>query len=185
MFSMIYFHHKSVIFDEMLGQYLSSPECPYQLPSNIESYCLYDDAHLAAHLTQSPHPWAKRLIEKRPYRMLIELHSGIPATRTARLEQQRLLKQVEKDLSEQGIHFLKVTSTSELSKYFRRPGDPLFICYDNHYSAPSFIPLETCTDLFEKYSEKRSITRLYVSPEQYSLCRNQGRKTPLRYQEET
>jgi HD superfamily phosphohydrolase len=49
MFVMVYFHHKSVIFDEMLAQYLGSPECSYSIPSDIEAYCEFTDAHLYAH----------------------------------------------------------------------------------------------------------------------------------------
>ena len=184
MFLMVYFHYKSVIFDEMLGEYLASPDCEYALPSDIEDYANYNDAHLYAHLAKSSNPWARRISDRRPYRMLVELHSGIPATKTSAVEQERLLGQIESNLKEQKIHFLKATSTGELSKYFRKPGDPIFVRYDNHYSAPSFIPMEQCTDLFQRYSEKRSITRLYVSPEDYSKCRYQGRETPLRYEED-
>ncbi len=185
MFLMVYFHHKSVIFDELLSQYFSSPDCDYALPSDIEKYCEYNDAHLSAHLAKSKNEWAQRIVEKRPYRMLIELHSGIPATRTARLEQQRLLAEIQDDLKKRGIHYLLSTSTSELSKYFRRPGNPLYVRYDNHYSTPDFIPLEQCTDLFQKYSDKRIISRLYVSPDQYALCRNLRRNEPLRYEDES
>jgi hypothetical protein len=133
----------------------------------------------------SQNPWARRITEKRPYRMLVELHSGIPATKTAAQEQTRLISRIERELSGQKIHFLSATSTSELSKYFRKPGNPIFVRYDNHYSQTSFIPLERCTDLFERYSEKRSIRRLYVEPERYSECRWQGRGAPLRYEEDS
>src|SRR5262249_45058459 len=105
-------------------------------------------------------------------------------TKTAATEQGRLLARVQKDLSAQGIHYLERTSTGELSKYFRKPGDPIFVRYDNHYNKPDFIPLEQCTDLFQRYSEKRSITRLYVPPERSPDCRYQGRGAPLRYEEE-
>jgi HD superfamily phosphohydrolase len=174
MFLMVYFHYKTVIYDEMLGQYFSSPDCDYALPSDIEAYCEYNDAHLYAHLSKSKNPWAKRIIEKRPYRMLIELHSGIPATQTAKQNQRKLLSQIENELKKNKIHFLKITSTSELSKYFRRPGDPIFVRYDNHFSTPSFIPLEQCTDLFQKYEEKRSITRLYTTPEEKQRLKHQN-----------
>jgi HD superfamily phosphohydrolase len=172
MFLMVYFHHKSLMFDEMLGQYLASPDCRYALPADIEKYTETSDAHIFADLAQSPNPWAKRIMEKKPYRVLVELHSGIPATKTAHSEQEKLLKTIRSDLEKRKIHYLEVTSTSELSKYFRRPGDPIYVLYDNHYSRPSFIPLEECTDLFEKYAEKRSITRLYVSPEDYPNCKS-------------
>ena len=184
MFLMVYFHYKSVVFDEMLGQYFASADCDYALPSDIEAYCDANDAHLWSHLARSKNEWAQRITDKRSYRMLVELHSGIPATKTALIEQQRLLARIERDLNSQGIHYLLATSTGELSKYFRKPGNPIFVRYDNHYSAPSTIPLEQCTDLFQRYSEKRSITRLYVSPERYADCRYQGRNAPLLYEDE-
>ena len=185
MFLMVYFHYKSVVYDEMLQRYFHSPDCDYALPADIERYVESNDAHLASHLAKSRDPWAKRITEKRPYRMLIELHSGIPSTKTAFLEQTRLMARIHRELSAQGVDFLEATSTGELSKYFRKPGDPIFVRYDNHYSQPSVIPLEQCTDLFEKYGEKRSITRLYVSPENYPRCRNMGRDTPLKIEEES
>lgn len=183
MFLMVYFHYKSVVYDEMLKQYLESPDCTYSLPADIEKYIECNDANLYGHLTSSQNPWARRIAEKRPYRMLVELHSGIPATKTALQEQKRLLSRIEKDLKSQNIDYLEATATGELSKYFRKPGDPIFVRYDNHYSKTSFIPLEQCTDLFARYSEKREITRLYVSPENYALCRNQGRGSPLPYED--
>ena len=167
MFLMVYFHHKTVIYDEMLAQYFGSPDCSYFLPADIEEYCRSNDAQLYAHLEASSNPWAKRIIEKRPYRMLIELHSGIRATHSSKIDQLKLLAQIKKELKMKEIHSLTATSTSELSKYFKRPGDPIFVYYDNHYSPPQFIPLQECTNLFERYQEKRSITRLYVSPEDY------------------
>ena len=76
-----------------------------------------------------------------------------------------------------------IVPTFGASKYFGKSDFPIFVRYDNHYSAPSFIPLEQCTEVFQRYSEKRSITRLYVSPENYALCRNQGRGAPLRFED--
>jgi uncharacterized protein len=163
----------------MLKQYFSSPDCNYFIPADIEEYCHINDTHLYSHLASSKNLWARRISDRRPYRMLIELHSGIPATKTARLDQQRLLAQIEYDLKSSGIHFLVVTSTSEFSKYFRRPGDQIYVRYDNYFNPSSFIPLEQCTDLFQKYSEKRSITRLYVSPENYEFCKQMGNVTSI------
>ena len=184
MFMMVYFHYKSVVYDAMLGQYLSAPGCDYQLPSDIEAYMQCTDAQLYSHLAKSRDPWAIRISDKRPYRMLMELHSGIPATKTAAIEQSRLLARVQNELAEQKIHVLTQTSTGQLSKYFRKPADPIFVRYDNHYSAPSWIPLQKCTDLFSRYEEKRTIARLYVSPEDFPRCRYAGRNAPLRYEEE-
>ena len=184
MFLMVYFHYKSVVFDEMLARYFEEEPDAYLIPSDIESYLDYNDAHLHAHLSGSSNEWARRIVERRPFRMRVELHSGIPATKTALLEQQRLLAKIKRELGAQSVPYLEVTSTGELSKYFRRPGDPIYVRYDNHYSAPSVIPLEQCTDLFEKYREKRSITRLYVSPEDYASLRKKGRAEPMAFEAE-
>ena len=144
MFLMVYFHYKSVIFDEMLTQYFRSPDCTYRLPTDIEKYLHCHDAHLYAHLLESKNDWARRISDRRPYQMLMELHSGIPATPSANRDQQSLLEKTEADLRKKKIPFILSRSTGELSKYFHNPGEPIFVRYDNGFSKPSFIPLEKC-----------------------------------------
>lgn len=184
MFLMVYFHYKSVIYDEMLSEYLGSKDCAYKLPSDIERYLLTHDAELYGHLSESKNPWARRIIEKNPYKILIEHQSGVPATTMAAKEQARQMAELKDSLKKQGIHFISSTSTGELSKYFRKKeATPIFVRYDNQYNAPNFIPLEECTDLFKRYGEKRLITRLYVSPEDNVKIRNQGQIKPFRYEE--
>jgi HD superfamily phosphohydrolase len=172
MFLMVYFHHKSIVFDEMLSQYFHSDDCTYTLPSDIEAYLQCTDAHLYGHLAKETNRWARRITEKRPYRMLMELHSGIPSNQRALESERKLLEEVKAELNLKDAHFLETTSTSELSKYFRKPGAPIYVRYDNHWSEPSYIPIEECTNLFEKYAEKRSISRLYVAPERFREFRS-------------
>jgi uncharacterized protein len=181
MFLMVYFHQKSVVFDTMLGRYFDSPDCDYRLPADIEKYCECDDPHLYEHLSRSSNDWARRIVEKRPFRVLIEVHSGIPATKKAGDEQGALVQRIQAELKQKKVDCLHSTSTGELSKYFRKPGAPIYVRYDNHYSTPSHIPLEQCTDLFQKYEEKRTITRLYVSPEHHASMRKQGRGAALEF----
>ena len=180
MFLMVYFHYKSVIFDSMLMKYLASPDCGYRLPADIEQYCDCTDTQLYSHLLGSKNEWAMRTSGKRPYKMLVELHSGIPATKTAADEQKHLLEGLRRELDSRAIPYLSATSTGQLSKYFSRPGDPIFVRYDNHYSEPEHFPLEKCTDLFERYSEKRHIERLYVAPEHLGACQNLGKGLHVR-----
>lgn len=184
MFLMVYYHYKSAVYDSMLKEYLESPDCTYQLPADIEAYTQCDDAHLYSHLVKSSNEWAKRITEKKPYRVLVELHTGIPATKTAEEQQVKLLTSLERDLKTQNLHYLKTTSTGVLSKYAGKPTDPIFVRYDNHYSAPQMIPLQECTDLFKRYEKKRSITRLYVAPEEFRKLRLKGRALPLQYQDQ-
>lgn len=166
MFLMVYFHHKSVIFDEMLTRYLKSKDCDYELPSDIEKYVFYDDYHLYTHLSTSKNPWAKRIYHKTPYKMLAEFHSGIPLGEQHAEEQKWTMEKIVVELKQKGVDYVLKTTTGEISKYFS-PGRaltklPLYVRYNNKYGPEKFIPLEQCTDLYQRYPESRSITRIYV-----------------------
>lgn len=163
MFLMVYFHHKSVIFDEMLGRYLRSADCNYEIPSDVESYIFYDDYHLYTHLSGSKNSWAKRIYHKNPYKMLVEFHSGIPTGEKNEREQKASFEKIIKDLKARGVDYIVKTTTGEFSKYsgcFDKL--PIFVHYDDKYNPAKFIALEDCTDLFERYQKNRSITRIYT-----------------------
>lgn len=179
MFLMVYLHHKTVVFDEMLSHFLNAPDCDFHLPSDIEAYSRCTDAQLYGHLAKSSNEWAQRIIEKRPLRMLLETHSGIPNTEKAREQQEKLLKKVKDDLAGKKIDYISTTSVGELSKYFGKSDHPIFVRYNNLYSEPSFIPLQKCTSLFTQYPNTRSISRVYVRENDYELLRRDGKGSPL------
>lgn len=163
MFLMVYFHHKCVIFDEMLSRYLKSPDCNYALPADIEDYIFYDDYHLYTHLSKSENPWAKRLYHKDPFEMLVEFHSGIPQSPEFQQEQAQHLADITRGLDEQGTPYILKTTVGEISKYFRDPSThPIFVNYNLNVAPSRHFPLHQCTDLFERYSQSRSITRIYT-----------------------
>ena len=58
MFVMVYFHQKSVAYEEMLKLYMQSGVCDYRLPADLTAYRKTDDAHLMAHLRGSQDDWA-------------------------------------------------------------------------------------------------------------------------------
>ncbi len=164
MFLMVYFHHKSVIYDEMLGQYLRSKDCTYEIPSDIESYVYFDDYHLYTHLSESKNAWAKRVFHKNPYKMLVEMHTGIPKGEAAAREQENTLETIKNELRAKGEHYIEKKTTSELSKYFRLTDKmPIYVRYDNKFTPAKFFPLEQCTDLFARYEQTRSIMRVYIA----------------------
>ncbi len=179
MFLMVYFHHKSVIFDETLSRYLGSKDCDYVLPSDIETYLGYHDAHLYAHLEKSANPWAMQIAQKRPYRMLLELHSGIPFHDESQGKQDRLFLQMEGELKGMNADYLSIQSTSELSKYARKARTPIFVRYDNLLTPTEYIPLEECTDLFQRYEKKRTIRRIYVASDTLKKVRSKPRGLPF------
>lgn len=182
MFLNVYLHHKTVVFDEMLAKYLHSPDCDYRLPPNIESYLHCTDAQLYSNLSQSSNPWAKRIVEQRPLRLLLETHSGIPSTENAKEQQEKLFKKTIELLKQKGIDYISTTSTGVLSKYFGKSEFPIYVKYDNLYSKPSFIPLQKCTILFSQYPNTRSISRIYVSPEDYPSVANLGRNEAVLFE---
>ncbi len=182
MFLQVYLHHKTVVYDEMLARYLNDPKCDYRLPADIEDYVQCTDSQLYSHLSHSKNKWAKRIVEKRPLKMLLETHSGIPTGAKSKEQQESLFKEVSEKLKSQKIEFLTATSTGILSKYFGHPGDSLYVCYDNLYSEPSFIPIQKCTTLFTQYPSTRSISRIYVTPEDHPGLVRSGRTKALLFE---
>jgi HD superfamily phosphohydrolase len=65
---MVYFHHKSIIYEEMLNRYLTSPECDFVLPADIQQYTKYNDYKLYEHLSLSSNPWAQRISQRKRLR---------------------------------------------------------------------------------------------------------------------
>lgn len=187
MFLMVYSHHKTVVYDEMLTKYLNDPECDYKLPHDIEAYSQCTDAHLYANLARSPSPWAKRIVDRNPLKLLLETHSGIPSTDKAHEQQTKLLKKTSEELESKNIEYIINNSTSILSKYFGpqilgKSDHPIFVRYDNLLSAESFIPLQKCTNLFTQYPNSRTISRIFVSQDDYSKIRKSGRKEQLEFE---
>tara|TARA_B100000609_G_scaffold199671_1_gene206189 strand:+ start:7032 stop:8411 length:1380 start_codon:yes stop_codon:yes gene_type:complete len=160
---MVYFHHKSIIFEELLHRYLSSPECDYHVPAPIEEYIKCTDYSLYEHLASSNNEWARRISERRPYKMLFEIHSNHESERPLRMKAA---------LEAEGIPVIYANSQARLSKYHSgselEKSQQIYVVdrYDYH-SKP--YPLEQATEIFKKYEHTRQIDRLYVPPEQLSL----------------
>ncbi|MCM2280371.1 MAG: HD domain-containing protein [Bdellovibrionaceae bacterium] len=165
MYLMVYFHHKSIVYEEMLMRYLSSPDCTYRLPADIEEYTRCTDYSLYEHLAQVTNPWAKRIAERRPYRMLFELHSVAASERPTKMNQ---------CLEEAGIHVIWASSHTRLSKYHTMsPDETARAIYVVDHSDPMQkpVPIERVTGIFQKYEETRHIDRLYVAPDRYEDAR--------------
>lgn len=158
---MVYFHHKSIIFEEMLLRYLSSNECKFFLPSDIHNYLMYTDYALYEHLAKSPNQWAKRITERRPYKMLFELHSTKANPRPEIMKTK---------LENEGIETILANSTARLSKYHSSAAEEKFFqiyVVDQYDKIEPAYPIEESTEIFQKYEEIRRIERLYVAPENF------------------
>jgi len=165
MYLMVYFHHKSIIYEEMLTRYLASADCSYRLPSSIDEYTRCTDYSLYEHLASVNNRWAKRIADRRPYRMLFELHSVSESDRPRNMAQ---------ELERLGVEVIWASSQTRLSKYHTTSPDEtnqhIFVV-DSSDPAQRPVPIHQVTGIFQKYEETRHIDRLYVAPEVYDSSR--------------
>lgn len=158
---MVYFHHKSIIYEEMLNLYLGSKDCDFFLPAKIEEYTKYNDYRLFEHLAQSTNPWAQRIARRKPYRVLIELHNTAESPRP---------QKIKKELEDRGIDVIWASSKARLSKYHATSAEdrahPIYVV-DQYDKWDKPTPIDQSTEIFQKYEGARIIDRLYISPENY------------------
>jgi HD superfamily phosphohydrolase len=160
MYMMVYFHHKGIVYDEMLLRYLRSPDCDFFLPPDIEEYVKYDDYRLHTHMSQSQNIWAKLISERKPYRMLVE-HHGATDNHIAK---------IEKALQKEDIEAIRASSTGRLSKYYTgeiSKDEPIFVVDSDLGAHQRVTKIEDSTEIFNKYHDTRKIERLYVGRENY------------------
>src|SRR5258708_23357360 len=74
MFLSVYFHSTSVGYEVMLQRWCESGE--YALPADPEEYLLHDDVTLLGALRASANPWARRIVRRQGYRVLMENAPG-------------------------------------------------------------------------------------------------------------
>jgi uncharacterized protein len=164
MYLMVYFHHKSIIYEEMLNRYLTSPDCEFRLPSDIQEYTLFNDYKLHEHLSRNPNSWAQRIAQRRPYRVLMELHNTSDSNRPGN---------IKSTLEKEGIDVIWASSQARLSKYHSgAEQDKALEIYvvDQYDKKDQPSPINQSTEIFSRYQGARVIDRLYVSPENFQAA---------------
>ena len=180
MFLMVYFHYRSVAYEQMLHRFFHAGGDGWAFPTNIEDYAQIDDASLFLHLQRSRDPWARRIVTRREYKLLLERH-GSP-------EDIDLSPIVER-LEGAGIPHFVTHSKGELSKYFAHrkaaggtqwalplgdvhaddqlPTAPIYVLTQRYRGAkdPAVSELEESTNLFERYEDQLRMARVYVPPD--------------------
>ena len=77
-------------------------------PAALDGYLRVDDVSLESHLRHSANPWARRIVERRPYVRVAERH-GSPGEVDFEAEKSRLF--------DAGIGHIHTASTGKLSRY--------------------------------------------------------------------
>jgi len=160
MFVMVYFHHKSVAFEEMLKRYINGPRCAFKIPASMAEYLYCDDIFLHAHLRQQDDPWARDIVNRQAWRRVLELH-GTPAEVD--------ISQAAARLEAAGIDHFGAGSVGKLSRYTvfgqkRETAPPIYVIDNLPGSHRPAQDLSTATAIFERYQDERRIARLYVHP---------------------
>lgn len=160
---MVYFHHKSIIYEEMLNLYLGSKEVQFKIPADLQEYISYTDYKLYEHLDTVDNQWAKRIAERKPYRVAIELHNQ-DASRS---------ENVQRIFEKNNIHSIYASSKVRLSKYHATTSEDQLKLYviDQYDKWDKPSPINSATQIFQKYEGDRVIDRLYVAPEKLDLAK--------------
>lgn len=158
---MVYFHHKSIIYEEMLNRYLSSKECQFFLPASYEKYTFYNDYKLYEHLATQKNIWAERISERRPFKVLLEMHNTSDSPRP---------QKIKSTLESAGLDVIWASSKARLSKYHSSTDDKALSIYvvDQYDPWVKPSPIYDSTEIFQKYEGARIIDRLYVAPEKFA-----------------
>jgi HD superfamily phosphohydrolase len=165
MFTSVYLHQIPIGYEVMLRQYFKEQTGEFVVPTDIEGYLRCDDIYLWGVLRGSENPWAKRVVERRAYRLLIE--SKKFEGPHEREEGEFDIDSVEKMLGENGIHVLTHSAKGELSKYYRMDASP-----DSALDPTVYIvdggkrtPVANYGPLYERYAGAVRLRRLYVEPD--------------------
>lgn len=156
---MVYCHHKSIVYEEMLNRYLTSPNCTFVLPSDIQEYTKYNDYRLHEHLASVDNPWAMRIAQRKPFKVLVEQHN------TTESEKPDLIR---KAIEAEGIEVIRSSSKNRLSKYHtaspeERAQQIYVVDQYDRWNKPA--PIGQSTEIFQRYEGARIIDRIYVAPE--------------------
>jgi HD superfamily phosphohydrolase len=158
---MVYFHHKCIVFEEMLNNYLDSADCDFRLPSDINAYTKCNDFMLYEHLADSKNKWAQRISLRKPYKVVIEMHNTKDSNRP---------KKLKKALEDEGLDVIWSSSKTRLSKYHQanpQEKSQMIFVVDQYDRWDKPTPIDQSTKIFQMYEAARVIDRIYVAPEKH------------------
>ena len=176
----VYFHHKSAIYNQMLKNY--AKECQWHLPANIKEYMSFTDDLLFEKLrTDSDNEWANRMIEKKPYLRLYEsvykeenksqkenetekqITNKTPSQRKSKSQ----INILESLLKKEGLDFITINSEKHSIKPSKPKTYPVYL----KNRALNQVQELNHSEAFLKLPQ-RQLQRIYVRPEALSSAKN-------------
>jgi HD superfamily phosphohydrolase len=159
MFLAVYYHHSPICFDHLLTRYFESGE--YRLPPDSGGYLETDDVHLLSALRASDNRWARYVVRRRSYRLLVETHDYGENSGDAALDRR---------LRDADVDFFRVRSQGVLSKYFKRR-ERVFPLIVLEPELGRQRRVEDYTPLYRRFEDVAGIVRIYCHPDHYPRAR--------------
>ena len=177
MFTSVYFHQIPIGYEVMLRKYQADRHGELEVPADVQGYLRFDDIDLWSALRRSDSEWAQRIVERKAFRMLVEVKS-FHADDDLGLEGSDVdIDLVQRELEAAGVQSIVHSAKGQLSKYFRwseRPKpasevdlDPPLYVVDGARS----VPIEQYTPLYQRYAAAVLLKRIYVNPPQLGQAR--------------
>ena len=112
--AIVYFHHKTVIYNHILKKYADS--CGWTLPSDTEAYLQFEDGRLLQKLGEAAerNEWARRIVRREPYIRLYERSEF--SLRGSAKPREDLLALLEGELKANGVPLIKIDSKKHAIK---------------------------------------------------------------------
>ena len=160
MFLAVYYHHTPICFDHLLIQFYATGD--YQLSADTDGYLNTDDIHLTAALRASNNIWARCIVRRRPYRLLIETHGYGQDSEEG--------SQLDARLTDAGVEYFRVQSHGVLSKYFKKRQKvyPLLVLEPEMGRTRR---IDEYTPLYRRFEDVAGVSRVYCLPEHLERAR--------------
>jgi len=154
MFVSVYLHHTPVIMEKMLERFFM--DCPkdFTLPAKPEAYIALDDIDLWQALRKSSNQWARRIVRREPYVVLVERCENYHMSSTAAVPVQESITK----LMNAGINSIVARSKSVLSHYAGAGACELFV----ESESLKLVPLEEYSQIFSRYQNPAEFVRIFV-----------------------
>jgi HD superfamily phosphohydrolase len=165
MFLGVYLHHASVGYETLLQRFCDTSDGEYALPFDIDEYLQHDDVALLSALRRSKNPWARRIVRRQGYRMVIERGPNDRAAGgTEEAQDLARFTQLKELLDSEGIDAFVTSSRGVLSTYGK--DQTLWVV-----TPQGEVPIADYTPLYQRYAEAAALVRLYVVPEREAEAR--------------
>ena len=158
----VYFHHKPVIYEQMLVKYKESGGDTWTLPCDTDSFALCTDNALFEKLktVAENNEWARRILKKEPYERFYE--SGFFVTDPlVETEQEREIQRIRKKLSDAGLPFISANSSDHSLQPVSKHSEKNSVYVKDRWTGK-------CKTLHEEQAilkfQKRRIHRIYLNP---------------------